>query len=83
MDEGDEDREAGIGDEENGDEDLDLGDCPADAGELIQRVFIYLFRLMSLRGAFKGGNVNIYLGFLDIKLKKSCLILFIFYHPKL
>uniref|UniRef100_A0A669DCS2 RNA helicase n=1 Tax=Oreochromis niloticus TaxID=8128 RepID=A0A669DCS2_ORENI len=30
VDEGDEDREAGIGDEEDGDSDLDLGDDPAD-----------------------------------------------------
>lgn len=33
VDEGDEDREAGIGDEEDGDSDLDLGDDPADAGK--------------------------------------------------
>lgn len=33
MDEGDEDREAGIGDEEDGDSDLDLADDPADAGK--------------------------------------------------
>lgn len=33
MDEGDEDREAGIGDEEDGDSDLDLGDDPADGGK--------------------------------------------------
>nr|XP_004547090.2 probable ATP-dependent RNA helicase DHX37 [Maylandia zebra] len=33
VDEGDEDREAGIGDEEDGDSDLDLGDDPADAEE--------------------------------------------------
>lgn len=35
VDEGDEDREAGIGDEEDGDSDLDLGDSPADTGKLI------------------------------------------------
>lgn len=33
VDEGDEDREAGIGDEEDGDSDLDLGDDPADEGK--------------------------------------------------
>lgn len=36
MDEGDEDREAGIGDEEDDGSDLDIGD-PTNAGNLLQR----------------------------------------------
>lgn len=36
MDEGDEDREAGIDDEEDGGSDLDIGDDPDNAGELSQ-----------------------------------------------
>lgn len=35
VDEGDEDREAGIGDEEDEGSDLDIGDDPADTGELL------------------------------------------------
>lgn len=35
MDEGDEDRDAGIGDEED-DVDLEIGDDPASAGKLLQ-----------------------------------------------
>lgn len=37
VDEGDEDREAGIGDEEDEGSDLDIGDDPASAGEFLQR----------------------------------------------
>lgn len=40
MDEGDEDREAGIGDEEEEEEegsDLEIGDDPTSAGKLLQR----------------------------------------------
>lgn len=37
MDEGDEDREAGIGDEEDEGSDLDIGDDPTSAGEFLQR----------------------------------------------
>lgn len=36
VDEGDEDREAGIGDEEDEGSDLEIGDDPASAGKLIQ-----------------------------------------------
>lgn len=36
VDEGDEDREAGIGDEEDEGSDLDIGDDPADTGRLPQ-----------------------------------------------
>lgn len=36
VDEGDEDREAGIGDEEDEGSDLDIGDDPTDAGELLK-----------------------------------------------
>ena len=38
VDEGDEDREAGIGDEEeeDGGSDLDIGDDPGNAGKLLQ-----------------------------------------------
>lgn len=35
VDEGDEDREAGIGDEEDESSDLDIGDDPADAGKIL------------------------------------------------
>lgn len=36
VDEGDEDREAGIGDEEDEGSDLEIGDDPNDAGKLLQ-----------------------------------------------
>ena len=36
MDEGDEDREAGIGDEEDDGSDLEIGDDPNDAGKILQ-----------------------------------------------
>lgn len=36
MDEGDEDREAGIGDEEDEGSDLEIGDDPANEGKLLQ-----------------------------------------------
>lgn len=36
VDEGDEDREAGIGDEEDDGSDLEIGDDPANGGKLIQ-----------------------------------------------
>lgn len=37
VDEGDEDRAAGIGDEEDDGSDLDIGDDPTNAGNLLQR----------------------------------------------
>lgn len=37
VDEGDEDREAGIGDEEDEGSDLDIGDDPTCAGEFLRR----------------------------------------------
>lgn len=37
LDEGDEDREAGIGDEEDEDSDLEIGDDPTGEGKLLQR----------------------------------------------
>lgn len=37
VDEGDEDREAGIGDEEDGGSDLDIGDDPTSAGTFTQK----------------------------------------------
>uniref|UniRef100_A0A8C5EUV3 Activating signal cointegrator 1 complex subunit 3 n=1 Tax=Gouania willdenowi TaxID=441366 RepID=A0A8C5EUV3_GOUWI len=49
MDEGDEDREAGVGDEEDGDEDLDLGDDPADGNEKADpSIPLYVLPLYSL-----------------------------------
>uniref|UniRef100_A0A3Q0RF39 Activating signal cointegrator 1 complex subunit 3 n=1 Tax=Amphilophus citrinellus TaxID=61819 RepID=A0A3Q0RF39_AMPCI len=49
VDEGDEDREAGIGDEEDGDSDLDLGDDPADEGKLADTsIPLYVLPLYSL-----------------------------------
>ncbi|KAL3975583.1 reticulon-4-interacting protein 1, mitochondrial [Sarotherodon galilaeus] len=49
VDEGDEDREAGIGDEEDGDSDLDLGDDPADAEEKADgSIPLYVLPLYSL-----------------------------------
>uniref|UniRef100_A0A669CYW2 RNA helicase n=1 Tax=Oreochromis niloticus TaxID=8128 RepID=A0A669CYW2_ORENI len=49
LDEGDEDREAGIGDEEDGDSDLDLGDDPADAEEKADgSIPLYVLPLYSL-----------------------------------
>ncbi|KAM4576787.1 putative ATP-dependent RNA helicase DHX37 [Odontesthes bonariensis] len=49
VDEGDEDREAGIGDEEDGGSDLDLGDDPADAEEKADpSIPLYVLPLYSL-----------------------------------
>lgn len=42
VDEGDEDREAGIGDEEDGGSDLDIGDDPTSAGKFIQKNTVYV-----------------------------------------
>uniref|UniRef100_UPI0037E75335 probable ATP-dependent RNA helicase DHX37 n=1 Tax=Semicossyphus pulcher TaxID=241346 RepID=UPI0037E75335 len=49
VDEGDEDREAGIGDEEDGGSDVDIGDDPADAGEKADpSIPLYVLPLYSL-----------------------------------
>lgn len=45
MDEGDEDREAGIGDEEEEGSDLEIGDDPTSAGKLGIFLWIYLNEL--------------------------------------
>lgn len=67
MDEGDEDREAGIGDEEDGDSDLDLGDDPADAGKSLNKspVQVDAFQMSNITNSAlfplrrgKGGRVH-------------------------
>lgn len=52
VDEGDEDSKAGIGDEEDGGSDLDIGDDPTSAGMFIQKnicgMWYYFFRFVSV-----------------------------------
>ncbi|XP_037536203.1 probable ATP-dependent RNA helicase DHX37 [Nematolebias whitei] len=58
VDEGDEDREAGIGDEEDGDSDLDLGDGPADTEEKADpSIPLYVLPLYSLLGPAQQAKV--------------------------
>lgn len=48
VDEGDEDREAGIGDEEDGGSDLDIGDDPTSVGKFIQKNICGMWFLQEL-----------------------------------
>lgn len=52
VDEGDEDSKAGIGDEEDGGSDLDIGDDPTSAGKFIQKnicgMWYYFFCFVSV-----------------------------------